>query len=520
MAEPGPFGWFYQRGWWIEGAGVDPKADVFVSVHEHYHHRLQNSTSFGAVTYLLGRLADLIGDARRQRVSDAFTDACRRTQEGFATWASAAALGLGDADFDRYPDYRPHFEEMQSFASTVEGAYLRFHLCQAVARACMQSAVAELAATRGLDTLSLTDLRNVERPDHRLALLRRAGFDPAEAMERVREEHEPDDWAWMSAPRLETQMFDLSRSGIFTTVNGTFYGEVAAALRRLGCPTAATDGHLDWTKALIADAEALVGGGVGVEPVGPTDHRLSMWEVMRTCESEQVRLPGPLLPARMVDPELGVASMVAGTGDDAHLFLAIRIFQNVVADHVWLTQPPVDNDIGVFLRRSVLEADGSRVVEWMDVSVRGLAEVQEGGIDVISSVPESLMTSNGARQFGRHLGPDSTTLLADVRLAERLRYWAAAQGLFRVCFLSAASFGRSVPVMIGRFEMDGIPAHILLRPVTSAAVGCYRQVFSQVDPGARTILEDAGLLDDHARLITFSLAHLIGEETTFRVLDD
>lgn len=492
---------------------------MFVSVHEHYHHRLQNSTSFGAVTYLLGRLADLTGDAGRQRVSDAFTDACRRTQEGFATWASAAALGLGDADLDRYPDYRPHFEEMQSFVAGVDGAYLRFHLCQAVARACMQSAVAEVAANRSLGTLLLADLRNVERPDHRLSLLRRAGFDPSEAIERIRREHVPEDWAWMSAPRLDVRLFDSSRSDAFAAVNGAFYAAVAAALERLGCPTGATDAHLDWTKALIADAEALVGESVGIEPGGPTEGRESMWEVMRTCESEQVRLPGPLLPARMVDPALGAASMVAGTGEDAHLFVAIRLVRNVVADHVWMTPPPVDTGIGVFLRRSVLEEDGSRVVEWMEVTERGLGGVEEMGIDTYSSVPESVMTTTVAREWRRFLSPRSTTLLADVRLSERLPYWAALHGLFRVCFLSASSFGRSVPVMIGRFEMDGIPAHVLLRPLASATVGCYRQVFSEVDPEAAFIVEDVGLVDDCARLITLTLAHIVGEESAFTILD-
>jgi len=53
--------------------------------------------------------------------------------------------------------------------------------------------------------------------------------------------------------------------------------------------------------------------------------------------------------------------------------------------------------------------------------------------------------------------------------------------------------------------------------VTSSAVGCYRQVFSEVDPRQDVIVEDAAFVQDHSRLITFTLAHVIGEESAFVV---
>ena len=517
MTEGGPSGWFYQRGWWIGGAGAS--GDVFVSVHEHYHDRLQNSTSFGAVTYLLGRIAELTGDDERQRVSDHFTGACRRTQEGFATWASAAALGLGPADLDRYPDYRSHLAEMEVFATQVGGAYLRFHLCQAIARACMQSEVAAAAVQKGLGALTLADLRNVERPDHRLMLLRRSGFNPIGAVERIRAVHTPTELAWMTQDQLAGEMFHPSQASVFGAVNLAFFDEAAGALERLGCPTLATDGHLDWTQLLIDDAEARVGGTVGIEATGPSDRAGSMWAVMRTCESEQLRLPGPLLPARMIDPVAGVDAMVAGTGTDAHLYVAFREMRSLLSQFEWLTAPPTGKPTGVFLRRSVLEAEGQRVVEWMDVSDTGPGTVGESGIEVLCSVAESLMPSEAARRWRPYLGAASATLLSDLRLADRLRYWAASGGLFRCCFLSVASFGRSVPVMIGRFEMDGSPAHVLVRPLTSSSVGCYRQVFAEMDPAHAAIVEDSGFMKEQDRLINFTLAHLIGEESVFEIRD-
>lgn len=513
----GPSGWFYQRGWWVEGAGVDPRADIHVSVHEHYHHRLQNSTSFGAVTYLLGRIGELTGAPGRLRTADTFTDACRRTQEGFATWASAAALGLSNADLADHPDYAIHFQMMEAFVQHVEGAYLRFHLCQAIARACMQSAAGSVAISKGFGALSLADLRNADRPDHRLARLRRSGFEAGPAVERAVEGHTAEDRHWMRARDLQGWMFDRSRSSAFEAVNGALYEEVAGALERLGCPTLATDGHLALTEALIADAEAVAGTSVGIAPIGPVDE-LRMWEVLRACESEQLRLPGPLLAARTVDASLGVTSMTAGLDDDAHLFVVFRDAAELRTAYAWEDDPPAGEGVSVWLRRSVLEGD-QRTVELMDVTSLGPGPVERSEIDVLHSVPESAMRSEVAREWRPHLKVGSTTLLADLRLGDRLRYWAASGGRFRCCFLSATSFGRGVPVMIGRFEMEENAAHVLVRPVTSSAVGCYRHVFAEVDPESRSIVEDDSVVREHARMVTFTLAHLIGEEDAFRVMD-
>lgn len=518
MAADGPSGWFYQHGWWVEGAGADPRADILVSVHEHYHHRLQNSTSFGAVTYLLGRVAELTGDCDRLRTADTFTDACRRTQEGFATWASAAALGLGLADLGDHPDYEVHFKVMDAFVEDVEGAYVRFHLCQAIARACMQSGAGSVALAKGFGALSLADIRNIDRPDHRLARLRRGGFDVGRAVERAVEGHAAEEQRWMRAPDLQGWMFDRSRSSVFEAVNGALYDEVTRALNAMGCPTLATDGHLGLTAALIVDADAVAGTSVGIAPTGPADDDLRMWDVLRACESEQLRLPGPLLAARTVDPSLGVEAMIAGLDADAHLFVVFRSVADLRTAYAWEDRPPAGDGTGVWLRRSVLEGD-ERTVELMDLSLLGPSPVVRSGIDVMHSVAESALRSDVAREWRPHLTVGSTTLLADLRLGDRLQYWAASGGRFRCCFLSATSFGRGIPVMIGRFEMDENAAHVLVRPLTSSAVGCYRQVFAEVDPEGRSILEDEGLVHEHPRLVRFTIAHLIGEEDAFRVID-
>lgn len=513
-----PTGWFLQSGWWVEGAGAHPRADLLVSVHEHYHHRLQNSTSFGAVTYLLGRIAEITGDTERKVASDHFTDACRRTQEAFATWASITALGRGPAELDGNPAYRAHFDDLDFFASGLEGAYLRFHLAQAIARACMQSRAAEVALKRGLRSLELGDLRNSDRPDHRLRLLRLAGFDFRPAVEAALRSGATSDHEWMLGPELAAWMFGPARSDLFQSVNAICFEAVASVLERLGCPTLSTDGHLSATAALIADAERVAQRAIGVEPVGAADHQSRMWEVMSACESERVALPGPLLPARLVDPSVGAGAMVAGLGEDAHLFVALRRTEDVRDSYAWEGEPPAGQAIGAWLRRSVMEG-GRRVVEWMDVGALGPGPIEAVGVDVHYSVVESALSSAAARPWRQRLTVDACTNLSDLRLADRLRYWVAASGVFRCCFLSATSFGRGLPVLIGRFEMDGNAAHVLLRPITSSAVGCFRGVFGEVDPEGLAIVEDAGFVQDRHRLVSHALAHLLGEEQAFAVRD-
>lgn len=518
MSTGGPSGWFFQSGWWVEGAGVDPRADVLVSFHEHYHHSLQNSTSFGAVTYLLGRVAELTGDPARLRIADSFTNACRRTQEGFATWASATALSLGLADLAGHPDYAVHFKEMGAFVEHVEGAYLRFHVCQAIARACMQSSAGAVAATKGLGTLRLSDLRNADRPDYRLSLLRRSRFPTAFVAASALEARSAEERAWMRDPHLQDWMFDRSRSSVFESVNRAVYAAVAHELERLECSTLATDGHLGLTEALIADAEGVPGTGIGIESIGGSGDDERMWGVLRTCESEQTRLPGPPLAARMVDPSMGIPSMVAGVDGDAHLFVAFRHVADVRAGYAWEGAPPAGDDVAVWLRRSVLEGE-RRVVELMNVSALGPGPIETSGIEVHYSVVESALRLETVRDWRPYLKVSSSTLLADLRLADRLRYWTLSGGRFRCCFLSASSFGRGIPVMVGRFEMDDTVAHTIIRPATSSAVGCYRQVFVEVDPNGLSIIEEDGLVRENNRLITFTLAHLIGEEDAFRIRD-
>ena len=61
-------GWFDHHGWWINTGSAEPASVLLASAHESNHRQLEHSTTFGAVTLTMHRLAVVTGDADRRRV--------------------------------------------------------------------------------------------------------------------------------------------------------------------------------------------------------------------------------------------------------------------------------------------------------------------------------------------------------------------------------------------------------------------------------------------------------------------
>lgn len=58
-------------------------------------------------------------------------------------------------------------------------------------------------------------------------------------------------------------------------------------------------------------------------------------------------------------------------------------------------------------------------------------------------------------------------------------------------------------------------SHLLLRPLSHAAVGIHRAALEELDPSGTTIMWDPGVLDLHPELLELTLSHVVGEEVTF-----
>ena len=133
----GPSGRSGSDGWFLEGVGSDPAGDRDASIHESFHHRLDRSTTFGAVMVAYAGLVDA-GVGSRERLAQ-LRDTCRTVHESAATYLTSLSLGRLEDRSGLSPHYRRYHAGMDSLVGG-EGtpAWLRFHVALGAARACLQ----------------------------------------------------------------------------------------------------------------------------------------------------------------------------------------------------------------------------------------------------------------------------------------------------------------------------------------------------------------------------------------------
>ncbi len=171
----GPSGRSGSDGWFLEGVGSDPAGDRDVSIHESFHHRLDRSTTFGAVMVAYAGLVDS-GVGSRERLAQ-LRDTCRTVHESAATYLTSLSLGRLDDRSGLSPHYRRYHAGMDSLVGG-EGtpAWLRFHMALGTARACLQPDVMSVIRTFGLDGIAASSFRSASLADERFRRLRRRAW--------------------------------------------------------------------------------------------------------------------------------------------------------------------------------------------------------------------------------------------------------------------------------------------------------------------------------------------------------
>ncbi len=504
-------GWFHHRGWWIDASGADAGSVELASAHESNHRQLAASTAFGNLTLVLDELADAAGDDNvRQTVVD-LVSVSEATHEAFATWASVTALGRPVDALAGHPGYLVHWRAAARLVAGLPSPYLRLHGVHALARACMQGDVARIALDVGLDRLVLADIPRALRPDDRFRHLRRTGIDwtTAIAVLAARAPGDPDLARLLSAPDLTAGLFGVEHAERWTLVGEELYRAVAEALGP-DRPTLGHDGHLAWSPLLVAASRELAGDGITLAPATAAAPSTATHLALRNVETEGFR-NGPLLRARWVGPGTPVEHMVAATGDDAHLFLAL--LPDLAASY------DVDAPGGhprPVARRTVIDDDGSPTVELLDLSDRDPATL-DGDLPVRGLVAMSVLGGATTGPWAGHLGPATTAVLLDRPLGAHLDLWLRDEGArFRHCLILTESFGRRLPVLVARLDVAGAGhTHGLVRPLSDAGARTHRAALEELGATDPRIVTDPTLLEDLRHVLPLVLAHLAGEQTHF-----
>lgn len=517
-----PSGWFDQHRWWID-AGLSPAdAVVLASAHEADHRQLQFSTAYGTLVLTLVGIARESQDPDCLRRTADLIRCAESVHEAFATWASLTSVGRSPDALNGYDDYHRHWKAMQRLVQDIVSPYARFHAAHAVARVCMQPPVAEVALDVGLDRFALSDLPESHRPDSRFRILRRVGIDWSPFTEALTD---PGDahalvGRLLDSERLTADLFDSANHPAWDLVNRLAYAHVAAELASRGCPSLDHDGHLAWGPPLLDAAAQILGHRLPLDAGGPRHPARATRDALRTYESEGFS-NGPRLRARVLAENTDLAEMVAGTGEDAHAFLAILpTGAHTASYHIDLAaddqaSPQDHAGARAVLRRTVIE-DGVPTVECLDVTAREPEDLE--GFDAVRTlVAMSVMSGVVARRWQRWTSPHDCVVLIDRSLASHLELWLSQPGSsFRYCLLKLESFGRLLPVLVGRLDVSGAgESHLMIKPLSDAGIRVHKAALEELAVEGFDVVADPTILDDGVTVLPLVLAHVAGEQTHF-----
>ena len=109
-----------------------------------------------------------------------------------------------------------------------------------------------------------------------------------------------------------------------------------------------------------------------------------------------------------------------------------------------------------------------------------------------------------------------SSVIVDLPLSSQLDVWLARPGArFRYVVLRTEAQHRVTPVLIAILDGGEAQSHLMLKPLSHAAVGIHRAAFAELDSSGSSIAWDPEVLELHPELLEVTLSHLVGEEVAF-----
>lgn len=513
-AEFGQFGWRLHQG--AESDGVDAR---LVSLHELHHDRLQVTTAHGFLTHVLAALTRNQPDPGWETLLAGVQAASRRTHEQFATWNSAAMLGLDRAQLaSQLPGYVGYYDQVEMLLAGSGTIYLRSHLVTALHRAAMQTDILEHIAARGIDRFALSDLSRDRRPDFRYRVLTQV-FSPekvwAFALTALVLWGGDARWKQLQGGSLREVAFGRELDDVWNDLSRRAYLAVRQALLDADLLTLGYDGHTDHTAVVLQQARDLVGGRLGVSLMHESPHRADADIAVFSMEGEQLAIRDAPLPAEVVDG--GLEEMVAGEEPYEHIYISVRRRDRVLEQ--WQLRPGdqlPDDDVIVLARRTVL-TDAGRVVELNPLSLHeDLASCPAPAFGDVSMA--ALGEGGAAAAWAERLGPESSVILLDLQPSHHLQLWLAKpDARLRYAVLNAERSGRTTMVFVVQVVEGEGRSRLFVSPASDLFVRSIRAWLADRGLADRAEL-DLSLIGENDRVLQISLGHLLGEEFVFDFL--
>ncbi|MFD9735219.1 hypothetical protein [Umezawaea sp. NPDC059074] len=409
--------------------GRDEVLDAIVYSHEVHHCALNDGTAWGVLLHALARVpGQPLGD---------FLDVARRTHETFATYSSTktveAHFGPSPGVLDAYPAYVPLHDGMTALLAGVEGANRKLTVVTALARACMQSPVLDTVVDRGVDAISLADVRAADLPDRRWARLFAGG---PELARRVAEAADDATAAMFGRALLDADTGG-ERLGVTSAAEHDDHWRVweiavyDAVRRELpGVAVLDYEGHREAAAAVTALVPGLRLRGVAPDEPVLDDHELRAAIIQQMTHDLRERFPARVV-SLPVDRLVAAAAATTVIDEVPHLFVDVRQSAALADQYDWAGPPPGGGGPVVAVR--LIDTEGTVLHRVVD-SVEELHEVaDEWGFrgPIVCCVPTSCLADARWRDAWLPELPGVNAVLVDVEAERFLPGWRAGGTVVR-----------------------------------------------------------------------------------------
>ncbi|MHD0307218.1 hypothetical protein [Rhodococcus erythropolis] len=223
-----------------------------VHLHEIYHKALNEGTAFGDALYFAYKYpmwrAGLFADLQ---------DASRKTHEAFATFMS---VSLAETQYPDAPTvipslgrYRGYYNAGLYLTDDIDTSIRKELVITAAARVAMQTPILDVMVESALADLSMSEVRSVDRPDHRLAWILRHAKDHLTQLAGDADRIVLRDFGERhgGVHPLDVGVEDTALDKVWDAWLDVVYEGLGALLTRKGASVVSLNGHLYTASVLV-----------------------------------------------------------------------------------------------------------------------------------------------------------------------------------------------------------------------------------------------------------------------------
>lgn len=405
-------GLYKYANWQIQLADDSSNIEAYlVSIHEHMHSFLNDSTAYGTI---LHTYADLIrgGVGRLNQIFDDLEYRCVRVNEIFATFLSSLIVSMKDISpvvvsqedlLVKYPKYLKYLRKGKELCRGFSGGYLWYHAVASSIRICMQSLALKKLSEIGLMKFKLSDLTQFDFPDTRFEIVRQL-VNPnfwQEALNYVYEKNPGlPGWEVIFASEHDNSLYNKAFEAEFEVtsqaiMNG-FYERLSTRLEDQNVYSLSFNGHQKYTRSMIEQSRILF-ESYGFKPTIVAfdgDVEFEEEQIIRSFAHEGYKITDKPIQATLSEidlvPKEEWKHLVSGFGEDKHYFVTSRFSDRLKLQYDFLNSKnivfPSSRVPVLCLRRHVLEGNYGKVELYLLDDPKQLRDLATLGFPIISNI--------------------------------------------------------------------------------------------------------------------------------------